>query len=111
MLKDSVSLISIKDRIAIYYNVTGEYRQVVVNDIKNLVTQNFLNSSGQYYKLQHSIDQHQNILIKMIDVNDTEKAIKEAEEFTDKINLFVRELLLSNLQYEVNSFPSLQEKI
>ena len=69
-----------------------------------------MNSSGQYYKLKYSIDQYQNILIKMIDVNDTEKAIKEAEEFTDKINLFIRELLLSNLKYEVNSFQSLQEK-
>ena len=44
------------------------------------------------------------LMIKMIDVNDTEKAIKEAEEFTDKINSVIRELLLSNLRYEVDSF-------
>ena len=110
VLKDSVSLISIKDRIAIYYSVTSEYRQVVLNDLKNLVTQNFLNSSGQYYKLEYSTDQYENIMIKMIDVNDTETAIKEAEEFTDKINSFIRELLLSNLRYEVSSFTKLAEE-
>ena len=110
VLKDSVSLISIKDRIAIYYSVTNEYRQVVLNDLKNLVAQNFLNSSGQYYKLEYSTDQYENIMIKMIDVNDTDKAIKEAKEFTDKVNLFIRELLLSNLRYEVDSFTKLAEE-
>ena len=109
VLKDSISLISIKDRISIYYSVTSEYRQVVLNDLKNLVAQNFLNLSGQYYKLEYSTDKLENIKIKMIDVNDTEKAILEAEEFTNKINLFIRELLLTNLRYEVDSFQTLAE--
>tara|TARA_Y100001970_G_scaffold37459_1_gene46264 strand:+ start:3677 stop:4474 length:798 start_codon:yes stop_codon:yes gene_type:complete len=107
--KDNISLISIKDRIAIYYTVTGEYRQVVLNDLKNLVAQNFLNLSGQYYKLEYSIGKHDEIKIKMIDVNDTEKAILEAKEFTDKINIFIRELLLTNLRYEVDSFQKIAE--
>ena len=109
VLKDSISLISIKDRISIYYSVTSEYRQVVLNDLKNLVAQNFLNLSGQYYKLEYSTDKLENIKIKMIDVNDTEKAILEAEEFTNKINLFIRELLLTNLRYEVDSFQKISE--
>ena len=107
--EDKINLISIKDRIAIYYNVTGEYRQVILNDLKNLVNQNFLNSSGQYFKLEYSIGKLDEIKIKMIDVNDTEKAILEAKEFTNKINTLIRELLLTNLRYEVDSFQKISE--
>lgn len=104
VVQNSVSLISISEKIKIYYTVTREYHNVILSDLKNLIDQNFINASGQYYKLETMLLKNSNLSLKMIDVNDIEKSIDELEKFNTMINNFVKELLIKSLENEVESY-------